>query len=48
MKKGDQHKLKLLLAGIESRLTQNREYFTDITYTFRAGKKNLYRHPAHG
>lgn len=41
MKKGDQHKLKLLLAGIESRLTQNREYFTDITYTFRAGKKTF-------
>ena len=41
MKKGDQNKLNLFLAGIQARLEQNRDYFTDIQYTFRAGKKTF-------
>lgn len=41
MKKGDQNKLNLFLAGIQARLEQNQDYFTDIQYTFRAGKKPL-------
>lgn len=41
MQKGDKNKLNLLLVGIRARLTQNRDYFVGITYTFRAGKKSF-------
>lgn len=41
MQKGDRNKLNLLLVGIRARLEQNRDYFVDVSYTFRAGKKKF-------
>ena len=41
MQKGDKKILNMLLGGIRARLEQNRDYFSGITYTFRAGKKTF-------
>lgn len=41
MQKGNQAKINLLLCGIQSRLTQNQEYFISVLFTFKSGSKTF-------